>query len=170
MTTYKRTKVLVVLMLTTLLFLSGCANFLQPEPGTIAQEEARFELTEGGLQGAVLDTNELRLVYSVSESGDMFNLDGTLTFDRSLTDSFGVINRFFFKMSFLDGDGRVIQTVDITPLFRSFSYVWDQLQVKESLVKPEGAVFIAFNYFGEFSGSADEMGGDEWEIFYFPYE
>jgi hypothetical protein len=75
-------------------------------------------------------------------------------------------------MNFLDEGGRVVETVDITPLINSFGGVPDKTRLRHSSVKPDGTSSIAFNYYGVFrSTSSDEGGGGAtWEIFYFPFE
>ncbi|MGB3221727.1 MAG: hypothetical protein WBB23_02910 [Desulforhopalus sp.] len=151
-------------------FLSGCANFIKPEIGAIAREDARIDLTADDMQEGVFSTSDLVLAYSISESGDMLNISGELSFAQSITYSFGIIERFILKMNFLDEEGRVIETVDITPLINSFGGVPDKTRLRHSSVKPDGASSIAFNYYGVFKGDAPEMGGDTWEIFYFPFE
>lgn len=163
-------KVFAVILFLTVLFLSGCANFLQPEMGAVARPEARIALTEDAVQDALWQTKDLVMSYSIAQSDTAFNLSGELVFDRSLTDSFPVINKFIFKMSFLDGEGRVIETVDITPLFSTFGQTPDELTMRFSGVRPAVAAAIAFNYYGAFRGSAEEMGSATWDIFYFPFD
>lgn len=163
-------KVFSVVLCLAVLFLSGCANFLKPEMGAVARPEARIALGQDDVQDAFWQSKDMVLSYSIAQSDTAFNLFGELVFDRSLTDSFPVIKRFIFKMSFLDGDGKVIETVDITPLFSSFGHAPDELKIKFSGVRPAAATAIAFNYYGAFRGSAVAMGGDEWDIFYFPFD
>ena len=160
-TSEQATKFMSVLVSIFILFLSGCANFIKPELGAIARQEARIALVPEGVQGAAWTTKDLFVTYSYSEADHIFNLTGSVSFDRSLTDSFPVVKRFFLKMSFLDNEGRVLETVDVTPLLSTFGTVPDQAKIKGSWPKPVGASAIAFNYFGMFSGSSqEEMGGD----------
>lgn len=164
-------KALLILLLFVVLCLSGCANFLKPEIGAIARPEARIDLVDGGVQDVVWGTRDLDLTYSYSETGDAFNFHGKLVFDRSLTDSFRVNRRFTLKMSFLDGAGRVLETVDISPLISFYNELSNQdLKIKKSLARPVGASSIAFNYYGDFRGNDRETFGDGWNIFYFPFE
>lgn len=172
MTTHRMTKYLLVCMWFFVLFLSGCANLMKPEIGAMVRPDVRVNLKAGGVQSATLDTKDLVLTYSYSEAGDTFNLSGNLTFDRSLTASFSVVRRFFLKMSFLDNEGRVLETVDITPVMNSFSAVPDNIKIEASMTKPAGSSAIAFNYFGEFrgTGNGEDVGGSQWVIAYFPYD
>ncbi|GAB6193269.1 hypothetical protein [Desulfocastanea catecholica] len=163
-------KVFSVVLCLGMLFLSGCANFLHPEMGAIARPEARISLAENGVQEALWQTKDLLMSYSIAQSDTAFSLSGQLVFDRSLTDSFPMIKRFTLKMNFLDGEGGVIETVDITPLFSSFGQTPDELTIRFSGVRPAAAAAIAFNYYGAFRGSAEEMGGASWDIFYFPFD
>ena len=68
-------------------------------------------------------------------------------------------------MSFLDGKGRVLETINITPpMINTYTGVEEQIPVKASCPKPAGASAIAFNYFGVFrSRDADEAGGRRME-------
>lgn len=170
MTTHRVVKVLLVLMWLCVLCLSGCANFIKPEIGAIARQEARIDLAEGGVQDAAWTTRDLELTYSYVESGNIFNLSGILVFDRSLTDTFRVVKRFSLKMNFLDGEGRVLETVDVTPMFSSFGNVPDEMKIKGAYARPLAATSIAFNYFGVFKSDALEAGGSEWNISYFPFD
>jgi hypothetical protein len=171
MITYRVAKFLVVLACCNVLFLAGCANFLKPEIGAIARQEARIDLVEGGVQDAIWNTKDLELTYSYSEVENTFSLSGKLVFDRSLTDSFRLTKRFVVKMSFLDGEGRVLETVDISPLISSFGFDPDpEFALKRSCLKPMGSRSIAFNYYGEFMGNDRESRGDSWDIFYFPFD
>lgn len=171
MATRQVTRIVSILTVFSVMFLSGCANFMQPEIGAIARQDARIDLVADGVQNAAWTPKDLVVTYSYSESDNTFNFSGSLSFDRSLTDSFPVVRRFFLKMSFLDNEGRVLDTVDITPLLSAFGTVPDQAKIKGSWPSPAGASAIAFNYFGMFSGaSQEEMGGATWEIFYFPFD
>lgn len=170
MNIHRLVKVFSFVLCLGMLFFSGCANFLQPEMGAVARPEARISLAENGVQDDLWQSKDFLMSYSIAQNDTAFNLSGQLVFDRSLTYSFPVIKRFTLKMSFLDGEGRVIETVNITPLFSSFGQAPDELAIKFSGVRPAAATAIAFNYYGEFRGSAEEMGGASWDIFYFPFD
>jgi hypothetical protein len=162
--------VICLVVCSIVLLVSGCANFLQPEIGATARREARIELADDGRQDGLLSTKDVELAYSLSGSGNAFNLSGEIAFKQSLTYSFGVISRFVLRMSFLDDQNRVIETVDITPLYSYLGSVPDQLPIRAASTRPTGATGIAFNYYGVFKDNAQHRGGDQWEIFYFPFD
>jgi len=166
LTTRLVNKILLLFFSLSLLFLSGCANFLKPELGAIARPEARIDLAQNG----VLRTKDLLLDYSFTESGNTLNLAGNIDIDRGVTATFDLITRLYVGMNFLDDQGRVLDSVDITPLYSAYNRVPDRLPIKSSTVRPAGAVAVAFNYFGVLKDVGDNRGGDKWEIFYFPFD
>ncbi len=151
------------------MLVSGCANFLKPETGAVARPEARIALPETRVEKQTFSEGDVKIIYSLSGAGDPFDLSGTLMFDRSLTDAFPVIARFSLKMSFLDGQGRVIETIDVTPVFGAFGRTPEKRDFRVSRSAPPGTKAIAFNYFGEFRDNAHEH-SDSWDIYYFPYD
>ncbi len=154
----------------SVVMLSGCTNFLKPETGAIAQKNARIALTDQSVQEGMFKTKDLQMKYSIAETGKTFNLAGKLSFAQSLTYSFGSIEKFTLKLNFLDEQGKVLETTDITPIYTAFGDVPDHLDVNLSCTKPAGTEAIAFNYYGDFRGDVQETGGSKWEIYYFPFE
>ena len=149
---------------------SGCANFIKPEIGAVARKEARIPLVENGVQEGVFETNDLKISYSLSGVGEKITLSGYLVFDRSLTNSFPTVESFFLKMNFLDIEGRVIETVDITPIYNTFWRVPEKLELSVSRMLPTGSKAIAFNYFGMFRGERFDDSMGSWEIYSFPFD
>jgi hypothetical protein len=151
------------------LLLFGCANDMTPQTGAIARPDDRFNLVQGGVYDGNLSTNNLAMTYSITESGMTYRLTGSLSFSQTLVESFPLVQEFILKMSFLDPEGRVIETIDISPPI-DFDVVPAQIPVAASGPTPAGASGIAFNYFGQFRGRDVAVGGDTWDINYFPYE
>ncbi len=150
---------------------AGCADFLKPETGAVARKEARIALAdERGAQEGVWDTHELLLVYTLSGAGDTFSLSGKLTINRSISDSFPNIARLFFYLSFLDDAGRVVEAVDITPLFTHFGAIPGKLDIRFTHPRPAGSKAIAFSYFGVMRDSSSRDSVGEWAISYFPFD
>ncbi len=161
----------MIICLGIFLLSAGCANFLKPETGAVARQEARIALVDDrGVQEGAWDTHELRLIYSLSGAGDTFTLSGKLTIDRSISDSFPNVARFFFYLSFLDDAGRVIEAVDITPLFNHFGTIPGNLDIRLTHPRPAGSKAIAFSYFGVMRDSSSRDSVGEWAISYFPFD
>ncbi len=159
-----------LLCLLLLLSLAACKNFITPELGAIARKEARFSMDDGTISKGLLKTKQLQLGYDLTSSDGGFTITGTMTLDPRVYSSFPIIRRFFLKMNFLDGEGRVLGTSDITPVFNTSSYISDTMEVRRSGPRPPGSTAVAFNYFGNFSSESQGVKGDDWEIFYFPFD
>jgi hypothetical protein len=160
-----------VLLGLLLVLLVGCASFITVQPGMTADPEARIALREGEKVEGIWEGKDLQVEYALGLTPDYVTLSGRLLFGRALLNSFPIIEQFVLRMNILDGDGRVITSSDITPLY-SFRNTADRSSTLQARVtRPEGAVAIAFNYYGTFLGQVnDEAGGDSWEIFQFPFE
>jgi hypothetical protein len=151
----------------SLLFLAGCKNFITPELGVIANEKSRIPLESGK---NVYEGKDLKFTYELEAGDDIVRIKGQLSFDRGLTDSFPIVKNIFFKMSFLDGDGRVLETVDITPMFRYKSQALEPLSLKQKeFSRPPGASHFVFNYYGTFHGDTNDV-TEDWDVFSFPFQ
>lgn len=150
------------------LLATGCTRFIVPEIGAIAQEESRVPYNADEKQDVVLDTKDFTFEYTLSAGDNGSRVTGELVFDRSLTDSFPIIKTFFFKMNWLDGDGQVLQTVDITPLYSYLGNVPNKLKIDKQVETVPGSKFFNFNYYGVFRGEKPDV-SEEWDIFLFPF-
>ena len=150
------------------LLLAGCARFIVPEVGAIAEEASRIAYEDKEIQTGVLATKDLVLEYSLIQNEDETRFTGELGFDRSLTDSFPAIKTFFLKLSWLDADGTVIQTEDISPGYRYLSYPPSSLKINTKIDKAPGSKYFCFNYYGVFQGERPDV-SEEWGIHLFPF-
>jgi hypothetical protein len=151
----------------SLLFFAGCKNFITPELGVIANEKSRIPLESGKntYQG-----KDLKFTYELEAGADLVRIKGQLAFDRGLTDSFPIVKNFFMKMSFLDSDGRVLETVNITPMFTYRSQVLEPLSLtQKEFNRPPGSSHFVFNYYGTFQGDTNDI-TEDWDVFQFPFQ
>jgi hypothetical protein len=162
-----KTQILIMIFLSCLLA-TGCTRFIVPEIGAIAQEESRIPYKAGEKLDGILDTKDITFEYTLSESDNGVRLTGELVFDRSLTDSFPMVKTFFLKMNWLDVDGLVLQTIDITPLYSYLSVVPNKMGMSKQIETVPGSRFINFNYYGVFRGEKPDV-SEEWDIFLFPF-
>jgi hypothetical protein len=150
------------------LLFTGCARFIVPEIGSVANEESRIAYQGGALQDGLLDNNEVTMKYTLSGSEVEARFSGILDFDRSLTDSFPVIQTFILKLNWLDAQGVVLQTVDISPLYSYRSFDPTKLKIDKSIPVAPGTVAYCFNYYGVFQGEKPDV-TETWDIFLFPF-
>ena len=146
----------------------GCSKFLKPELGAVAKKEARIPVAEA-IPASTWQTGELRTSYSFAEKEGMATLTGKIVFDRSLSDSFPVITRFFFYISYVDEAGRVLASFDITPIIPTYGSIPDYLPVKAAHPLPPGSKAFVFHYYGEFRSNPINEGG-QWTIHHFPFD
>jgi hypothetical protein len=150
------------------LFVAGCAGFLRPERGTMAAQEGRIALVENLAKGAWA-TGDVRVNYSLACRDGKCSFEGRLVFDDSVTNSFPVITKFFFYVSFLDGDGKVVATDDITPVIPTFGNTPASLSLRLERQQPAEAKFLIFHYYGSFRANPISEGGS-WDISHFPFQ
>ncbi len=164
-----RYRLLCAFIAVVALFLGGCGNFITPELGVVAKKESRILIKDLVDKDAVFQTGDLKLNYSLVEMEGEYRYAGVVDFDRSLTDSFSTIVKFCLKMSFLDSEGRVLETVDVTPFFSYLNNIPLEMKIKKDGITPYGASAIVFNYLGLFRGATRDI-TEDWEIIYFPFE
>lgn len=146
---------------------SGCTSFLKPEVGAVARKEARIVLA-GDMTARSWEKGDVIFKYSLVQKDESLTLTGKIAFTDSLTYSYPQVANFFFYLSFLDDGGKVIETVDLSPLVHTFGAVPDSIPIRLSCVRPPGANAIAFNYQGRFiDGQRDSNGS--WDIYHFPF-
>ncbi len=161
----------VWLICASVLLLSACVKYLQPDMGAVALDDARVPFVDGRINDAVLATKDLRLEYTLSGNGDTFDITGKLMIDRAILSSYPVLRRFVLRVNFLDAEGIVIGAQDITPNLGSYNTVPDVVPLRADGALPSGTVAIAFNYFGTFAINAMIGLDDETaEAFYMPFE
>ncbi|TKB06317.1 hypothetical protein [Desulforhopalus sp. IMCC35007] len=149
--------------------LVGCARFIVPEAGTISHVDSRIAYSDEDKQDGVFTTKDMILEYSLIQEENGARFTGELVFDRSLTDSYPVLKTFFLKMSWVDNNGAVLMTSDVTPFFSHLAGVPNKLKIDKKIETVSGSKYIIFNYFGVFRGQKPDV-SDEWSIFYFPFE
>lgn len=151
-----------------ILLLAGCAGFLRPERGTMAGKEGRIALVEN-LANGTWATGDVRVTYSLACRDGRCSLQGRLVVEDSINNSFPVIAQFIFYVSFLDGDGKVVETYDITPVIPIYGSTPQSLPLKMEQQQPVGAKFIVFHYYGRFRANPIREGGS-WDISHFPFQ
>lgn len=151
-----------------MLLLAGCAGFLRPERGAMTAQEGRIALVENLVKGE-WTTGDVRVNYSLVCRDGKCSLEGRLVFADAITNSFPIITRLFFYVSLVDGDGKVVETYDITPVIPTYGSTPQSLSLKLEQPQPAEAKFMVFHYYGGFRANTIREGGT-WEISHFPFQ
>lgn len=146
---------------------SGCTSFLKPEVGAVARKEARIALA-GDMTARTWETGDLIFKYSLEQKGEAFTLTGKIALSDSLTYAYPQVANFFFYLSFLDDGGKVIETVDLSPVVTTFGAAPGSIPVRLSSVQPPGSNAFVFHYRGRFLDSQRDSNGS-WDIYHFPF-
>ncbi len=157
----------VAAIFASLLLLGGCASFLRPEKGMNSASENRIALAETKGR-AVWETSDLRVQYGLQLRDGLCVLDGELRLADHIINSFPVVERLFFYATFVDVQGRVVETVDIGPVVPAYGSVPETLPLKLSRRLPPEAKSFVFHYFGTFRTNPLDEGGS-WDIGHFPF-
>ena len=162
-------RIVPLLLVVFLFFLSGCRNYLVPEVGALSKEYARIDFPEDGVERALWKGKHMDVHYSISQKSGGFAISGTVTIHDTVLMSFDNVEQLVVKFNFLDNSGRVLGTADITPRYSTYEKVDGPLDFKTVAAPVPGTSSFAFSYFGTFFGRLDES-VDDWEIFHFPFD
>lgn len=167
MTTFSGGGSKMTIVALAMLLLAGCAGFLRPQLGAVANKEARIALAGAHPQG-LWETGDLKVNYTLTAKDGTCSLEGKLVVSDSIGNSFPTIAKFFFYISFLDHDGRVLETVDISPVIPTFGSIPASLPLRMTRALPAQATSFVFHYYGSFRANPLREGG-AWEIHHFPF-
>ena len=167
MTTLSGINKVAALMALATLLLAGCAGYLRPQLGALAHKEARIALEPAQPQG-LWETGDLRVNYALTAKDGTCSLEGKVVINDSIGNSFPTIAKFFFYLSFLDEDGRVVETVDISPVIPTFGRIPASLPLRMTRARPPQATHLVFHYYGAFRANPLREGGT-WDIYHFPF-
>ena len=160
-------KLLVFIAGAGILFISGCAGFIRPQPGSVAAEDAIVMLDTLGTDSQVWEGEDLTLRYTAAQSGNRLEVNGDILFSRSLTNTFNRARKFNLIMSFVDNQGMVLQSYDIAPFLSMNDIISNKVKFRADKEVPQASVGIVFSYYGVFIADQPTMG--TWDIYYFPY-
>jgi len=148
--------------------LTGCVDYMNPNPGTVAAAQFRIPLPESGHGKSVWKGKHLDIVYTVDRKGKQAEIFGEVSVHEDLLMSFPKLTRLRIKAHFLDDHGGVLASVGITPLYSTYAEVTEPLEFHSLTVIPSEAVSIVFSYSGLLTGQFNEP-TDGWDIDFSPF-
>ncbi|MEE4240878.1 MAG: hypothetical protein V2I36_05395 [Desulfopila sp.] len=161
-----------LLLLGVLALLWGCAaptgkigktvgqDHILPPPMVAQQSDVPLEW----------QTNDMKVVYEIVKNGGSFTVSGTLHIKTNIYRSFPLVERLDFYIHFLDENGVVLSTHEISPNLGYLRKYSDTLPLVNIPPAPQGSTSFAFSYWGIFRGSGikNENSGD-WEVYFNPF-
>jgi hypothetical protein len=163
-------KTLSILGILTLLW--GCAAPTANIGKTVATEHILppARTTEQSSTALAWQTKDLQVSYKLVKNGNTFTVSGTLHIGKSITRSFPLVERLDFYIHFLDENGAVLASHEISPNTGYLRNVPDTLPLLNVPQAPQGSSSFTFSYWAIFRGSgiANENPG-EWEIYFNPF-
>ncbi len=150
--------------------LSACSIATTANIGKTVSRKHRIALSEHDNNTSTWQTNDLLVNYTIKNSAEDFSVSGTIHIKESILGSFPAAEAFNLFINFIDHDGIVISTHDISPVFGYRLVVPEQVGFKFDLTQPADAAFFTFSYSGTFRsiGFSGEA-ADEWEIVHEPF-
>lgn len=161
-------RIVPVLVLLNLLF--GCSFKYADNVGRMAVEEQILS-GQTTAEDQEWQTNDVKILYTVEPAKGSFAVTGTLSFQQHIMFSFPTVERFNLYINYLDDQGTVLTTHDITPNLGYRVELPDKADLRDVPVAPAEATSFAFNYFGIFKGlSTEEASMGDWVISFNPFQ
>lgn len=160
----------IIILFISLLILSGCAGS-RTNIGKTIDKSLIIPLDQENT--AVQDwQQDIVIEYYVNKVGNSNMLDGKVSITDSRMYLYPVPDFFFLSVNFVDDNGSVISSHEISPLMTSSLSIKNSYKLRVPLPVPDNASGIAFNYWGNFREEGFNKfrgvtGG--WEIYYNPF-
>ncbi len=148
--------------------LTGCVNYMNPKPGTVAAAQFRMVLSESGKGRTAWKGKHLDISYKIDHKEKQAKISGEVRIHEDLLMSFSKLTRLRVKAHFLDDHGGVLASVGITPLYSTYAEVTEPLGFHAHTVIPPDAVSITFSYSGLLTGQFNEP-AEGWDIDFSPF-
>jgi hypothetical protein len=155
----------VFLFFISLLFTSAflaCVGSPFSYRGAWVKEENQISLLEGGPHQGQWQTRDLSLEYEYRQGADHLQISGNVKLANYLTSGFTTLDNLFVNVHFLEGDGKVLQTIPLKSFGNRLWFIMlDNMSFNNRLELPEGAVAIAFGYRGKVSEGGSATSGPD---------
>lgn len=134
--------------------LVACQSALFTYKGARISQANLIPLTEGGLKGAFVETEDVTVDYEYTRTGDNLRLGGEISYSRALQNSFSRVPDFYIRVFFADAQGTVLAYRGI--IASGYGYTSDRMRFHELVALPPGTAFMAFGYSGIAVGSSTQ--------------
>ena len=127
--------------------LLGCQSVFNPYQGKAVKVDNNIPLMEGGPHQGVWETSEVSFKYSFVRNSDKLELSGDLALYAASHWTYELIDNLFFRVSFIDSDGKLIDSRVIwSTVYGNYFYQWNLKQ--RTLDLPPNTAAMGFSYMG----------------------
>lgn len=170
-------KISLLTVIMMVFLFSGCAGrmmTLPPAPGMTVKADSRINLEASAQKGkspqkGLFAGDDFSLAWELSCSGDDFTFKGKVTLLPSLYNTFPKVEYFRLLVSFLDREGRVLSSEDLTPFYMYLQSMDKPFAVKKAGKIPAGTKAFAFSAKGSFHSELRDNNGS-CELSTYPFE
>ncbi|MCP4692471.1 MAG: hypothetical protein GY859_30790 [Desulfobacterales bacterium] len=148
-----------------LFLLASCKSALLTFQGAVVKEDLRVVLEEDGAGDAAWETRDVSLRCQYKRADGWLELLGVVRIADHLRNSYDVMEFFHLTLFFLDADGRVIDSKNLS-LGAYRNEIWE-MPFERSVDAPESAGAIAFGYSGR---AVNHRPGDDRPFFKLPFK
>jgi hypothetical protein len=166
----------LVVVACCVIFLSSCFKpYDNLNRQVLADEQLEIENTAAEMR--TWGTNDLTLRYNALDSGDAITFTGFVKISNSVTYSFPRADFLILYVYLLNQDGMSTSRHIIRPSISRYNTFSRESRFGKTIRKDPGTTSFAFGYWGNFVDSESTFRGgrfgsegDEWEIYYSPFE
>ena len=138
--------------------LAGCQTMPVSYSGGMVPTSKQVPLVESGARSGQYNTEDLRIDYEYSRSGNKLSISGSIYFEDRIIYSFLRIEQFHADLIFVDAGGRALEAQGLTT--SSFSKADSGLTFSRDVAIPANAASLSFSYSGTAkSGHRDRGAG-----------
>jgi hypothetical protein len=127
-------------------FLTACQTMPVSFSGGMVPSSKQVPLVESGLRSGQYNTEDLRIDYEYSRSGNKLSISGSIYFADRIINSFLRIEQFHADLIFVDAGGRALEAQGLTS--SSFSKSDGGLTFSRDVAIPVNAASLSFSYSG----------------------
>lgn len=136
--------------------LTGCLGNIAGYEGTVATQDERITLKEGGPHAGSWQDENLLVVYRYTLESNSFAIEGTVELTRRLTNTFTTVQNFAVRTNLLTAGGKITESLVIVSVGNSIIRKWGFSETADVAAEVSA---VNFSYSGRASEPAGGLGG-----------
>ncbi|MCP4342034.1 MAG: hypothetical protein GY799_24925 [Desulfobulbaceae bacterium] len=146
----KRKQIQIVIVIPLLIFMIAGCGVQFSSRSLQSTEIPPVHLSQSSPDG-IWQGKEVSLSYTIDSYKPLFSLSGTLQLNPSILMSYPIIKSFFFRIHFLDADGKLLSSSPIHINYGHHTFAEQESSFNFSREIPSQVEAFTFSYSGTFS-------------------